>query len=92
MKYISFGPCQTPTLAFCVKRHDEILQFKRKPFWQIEMEIILNNGRPLALEFTANKKSQFEENVAKLYCEKIKVKYIKILGYLKISWAISFII
>lgn len=32
---ISFGPCQTPTLALCVRRHDDILSFVPKPFWTL---------------------------------------------------------
>jgi len=38
LKLLSYGPCQTPTLWFCVERHKEIQKFVREPFYQVSFQ------------------------------------------------------
>eukprot|EP00668_Euglena_longa_P014650 GGOE01018648.1.p1 GENE.GGOE01018648.1~~GGOE01018648.1.p1 ORF type:complete len:899 (+),score=203.60 GGOE01018648.1:28-2697(+) len=35
-RLISYGPCQSPTLHFCVERHNAIQNFQSHPFWKLQ--------------------------------------------------------
>lgn len=41
-KVLSFGPCQTPTLGFVVRRHLEMAHFTPEPFWRLEVDLSLD--------------------------------------------------
>lgn len=64
---ISYGPCQTPTLGFCVQRHDEILTFKPESFWYIQAKV----GNPdITLEWSRVR--LFEKDIVTMFLNKIK--------------------
>jgi DNA topoisomerase-3 len=51
---ISFGPCQTPTLALCVKRHDDILSFQPDTFYTIFAKVRID-GNLVELDHTRDR-------------------------------------
>ena len=51
---LSYGPCQTPTLGFCVQRHVEIETFKPEPYWLLELSLT-KRGRSLKAHWKAGR-------------------------------------
>jgi DNA topoisomerase-3 len=47
LKLLSYGPCQTPTLWFCVNRQNEIDKFRSKEYFRVLIEIFYNKSKHL---------------------------------------------
>ncbi|XP_019849486.1 PREDICTED: DNA topoisomerase 3-beta-1-like isoform X2 [Amphimedon queenslandica] len=62
---ISYGPCQTPTLGFCVERHDEIQHFKPEKYWKLDCSVSHSSSNPLSLQW--DKERIFDHEVIKLF-------------------------
>ena len=70
---VSYGPCQTPALSFCLDRYREIEEFKPAKYWKVNVEAKLgDSGVALrwivptgdAVEDTRNKQGTGHEDCA----------------------------
>jgi DNA topoisomerase-3 len=68
-KTISYGPCQTPTLGFCVDRHDEIAQFEPETYWRV-VPIVEKGMTKIPLEWARER--VFDHQVAHLFAGLVK--------------------
>ncbi|XP_048467523.1 DNA topoisomerase 3-beta-1 isoform X3 [Rhincodon typus] len=67
---ISFGPCQTPTLGFCVERHDKIQSFKPEAYWVLQAKISNYSGDSMVLDW--DRVRVFDREVAQMYLNMTK--------------------
>eukprot|EP00039_Didymoeca_costata_P011259 m.157356 g.157356 ORF g.157356 m.157356 type:complete len:1099 (-) comp15115_c1_seq3:280-3576(-) len=68
LSVISYGPCQTPTLRFCVERWNEIEAFVCRDYWEIASEIRANGQ---VLKGLWSKKRTFRESEARDVAKKL---------------------
>eukprot|EP00249_Psilotum_nudum_P012211 c23652_g1_i1 orf=91-2673(+) len=61
---ISYGPCQTPTLGFCVERHIQITTFSSEPFWVIHPHVNKGGHR---LQLVWQRGRVFDHGVATMF-------------------------
>jgi DNA topoisomerase-3 len=70
---ISFGPCQTPTLGFCVDRHDQIQSFVPVPYWVLTPTVRANSeGSSPAIVLSWSREREFDHQAAQGFYNKIK--------------------
>lgn len=87
-RVVSYGPCQTPTLWFCVQRHKEIKNFQPQQFFTVSVMlnfqvilICIGNQENIFVarntlgqfNFTSFRNFEFTENVRNFLLSEISV-------------------
>lgn len=67
---ISYGPCQTPTLGFCVQRHDQIQTFKPETYWCVQVTVKTKDGQSVLLDW--QRVRCFDKDVANMFLQVVK--------------------
>ncbi|KAI4310696.1 hypothetical protein MLD38_035652 [Melastoma candidum] len=63
-RVISYGPCQTPTLGFCVQRYFQLTTFKPEKFWSVR-PYVMQLGYEVQLEW--ERQRLFDMDVAMMF-------------------------
>ena len=71
---ISYGPCQTPTLGFCVERHDQIQTHKPEPYWVLQVSVETASGLRVPLEW--ERVRCFDKEVAVMFLNLVKAESV----------------
>jgi DNA topoisomerase-3 len=66
---LSYGPCQTPTLGFCVQRHIDMETFKPEPYWTLNLNV-LKHGK--TCKATWNSGRSFNRSKVESFVERSK--------------------
>ncbi|KAG3278757.1 DNA topoisomerase 3-beta-1 isoform X4 [Ictidomys tridecemlineatus] len=69
---ISFGPCQTPTLGFCVERHDKIQSFKPETYWVLQAKVNTDKDKSLLLDW--DRVRVFDREIAQMFLNMTKLE------------------
>lgn len=64
---ISYGPCQTPTLGFCVQRADEIANFVPETYWVLQVTV----GNP-SVNLDWSRGRVFNREIANMFLNMLK--------------------
>lgn len=71
---VSFGPCQTPTLGFCVQRHDDIQSFVSEAYWTIALSVSVDNK---VIELQYSRLRIFNQSVTEMFASIISKDKLK---------------
>lgn len=67
---ISYGPCQTPTLGFCVQRHDQIQTFKPETYWMIQAIVKTKDEQNVSVDWSRVR--CFDKDICQLFLQNVK--------------------
>lgn len=73
-KTVSYGPCQFPTLGFCIERAERIKKFVPEPFWTLNVTIRENTTTVNKHELKWIRKRLFQQEVCSAIYEQIKAE------------------